>query len=80
MNEVMISKHNWQDVNGLWLLRYGKAYETSDCPSTYDTTKGRKSQTLVVVTCEDGQYRVRRKSDFMDMAEYREQRIDSLGI
>jgi hypothetical protein len=80
MNEVMISKHDWQDGNGLWLLRYGKAYETSDCPSTYDTSTGRKSQTLVVVTCEDGQYRVRSKSDFMDMAEYREQRIDSLGI
>ena len=80
MNDIMISKHDWQDGNGLWMLRSGKAYETSDCRSTYDTTTGRKSPTVVVVTCEDGQYRVRLKSDFMDMAEYREQRIDSLGI
>ena len=80
MNDIMISKHDWKDGNGLCMLRSGMAYETSDCPSTYDTTTGRKSPVLVVVTCEDGQYRVRRRSDFMDMAEYREQRIDSLGI
>jgi hypothetical protein len=80
MNDIMISKHDWKDCNGLWMLRSGKAYETSDCPSTYDTTTGRKSPVLVVVTCEDGQYRVRRRSDFMDMTEYRELRIDSLGI
>ena len=79
MNDIMISKHDWKDGNGVWLMKARKAYETSDCPSTYTPT-GELGPKLVIVTCEDGQYRVRRRSDFMDMAEYREMKIDSLGI
>lgn len=39
MNDIMISKHDWKDGNGVWLMKARNAYETSDCTSTYTPTE-----------------------------------------
>ena len=74
MNETMISKHDLIDVDGNWLPKTGRTYETTDCP---DLEIGPQ---LVVVTCEDGKDRIRQKSDFKYMYEHRDERMKELGI
>lgn len=79
MNETMISKHDLIDVDGNWLLKTGRTYETSDCPTTH-TPNLEIGPQLVVVTCEDGKDRIRQKSDFKHIYEHREERLKEIGI
>ena len=79
MNERMISKHDWKDGDGVWLLKAGSTYETSDCPTTH-TPNGELGPQLIVVTCEDDKYRIRQKSDFMYIYKHREERLKEIGI
>ena len=79
MNETMISKHDMIDVDGVWLLKAGSTYETSDCPTTH-TPNGELGPQLIVVTCEDDKYRIRQKSDFMYIYKHREERLKEIGI
>ncbi len=48
MNERMISRHDLIDVDGVWLLKAGSTYETSDCPTTH-TPNGELGPQLIVV-------------------------------
>ena len=79
MNETMISKHDLIDVDGNWLLKTGRTYETSDCPTTH-TPNLEIGPKLVIVTCEDGKDRIRQKSDFKHIYEHREERLKEIGI
>lgn len=79
MNERMISRHDLIDVDGVWLLKAGRTYETSDCPTTY-TPNREIGPRLVIVTCEDGKDRIRQKSDFMYIYEIREESLKEIGI
>ena len=79
MNETMISKHDMIDFDGVWLLKAGRTYETSDCPTTH-TPNLEIGPQLVIVTCEDGKDRIRQKSDFKHIYEHREERLKEIGI
>lgn len=79
MNDKMISIHDWKDGDGDWLLKAGSTYETSDCPTVHTNDLSIGPQ-LVVVTCEDGKYRIRQKSDFKYMHEHREEKLKEIGI
>ena len=79
MNETMISKHDLIDVDGNWLLKTGRTYETSDCPTTH-TPNLEIGPKLVIVTCEDDKDRIRQKSDFKHIYEHREERLKEIGI
>ena len=62
------------------ILIMGNMYECELTPTLYDPTTLKPTGPYYIVTCEDGKFRKYAAEYFLDIVEWREEKLKELGI
>ena len=62
------------------ILIKGNMYECELTPTLYDPTTLKPAGPYYIVTCEDGKFRKYAGEHFLDIVEWREEKLKELGI
>jgi hypothetical protein len=71
-----------KDINGhtWYLLKEGKVYKGDFTPTMYDPNTLMPVPKGVVICCEDGKMRKFEASDFYTLEDWRDQKLNEIGI